>query len=274
MRRKNPNPPRAPARDPRARQGQPAFAYVQSLERGLAVIKSFDEANPRQTVADVARATGLDRSAARRFLLTLEALGYIEHDGRHFRLAPQTLQLGYAYLASLPWWRAAQRVSERLAAKVGMSTAVGVLEQQRIFYVAYASAHRFPVLVSRSIGTQLPAAATAIGRVLLAALPPEAARAWLAAAVLEPYTPLTRTGRAEMGQALNEVRREGFALVDQELAIGLRSIGVPVFSRGGDVIAGMSVSVIEGQMTRQGMVEHYLRPLQEAAREITGSLPV
>ena len=156
--------PRAEADAPRPA----SFKYVHSLERGLAVIAAFDEHNPELTLADVARATGLDRSTARRFLLTLEALGYVEQNGRHFSLAPRTLQLGYGYLASLPWWRAAQNISERLTSRIGASSAVGVLDHDNIVYVAYASAGRFPLLMSRSVGTHLPAAATAIGRVLLA----------------------------------------------------------------------------------------------------------
>ncbi len=250
------------------------FAFVQSLERGLAVIRSFDEAHSEQTLTDVAKSTGLDRSAARRFLLTLEALGYVEHDGRLFRLRPQTLQLGYAYLASLPWWRSAQRVSEKLTGKIGVSSAVGVLDGQEVVYVAYASARRFPLLLNRSVGTHLPAATSAVGRVLLAGLVPDAARAWLDEAKVEKYTSLTRTDRNDIAHILDDVRRSGFAIVDQELEVGLRSIGVPIRNKGGAVVAGLSVSIIEPQITREAMTERYLVPLQEAAEEITATLPM
>jgi IclR family pca regulon transcriptional regulator len=250
------------------------FTFVQSLERGLAVIKSFDEAHPQQTLSDVAKSTGLDRSAARRFLLTLETLGYVEHDGRMFRLRPQTLQLGYAYLSSLPWWRSAQRVSEKLTSKIGVSTAVGVLDQYDVVYVAYASARRFPLLLNRSVGTHLPAITSAVGRVVVAGLAPEAARAWLAKAKVEKYTSLTRTDRADLERILDEVRATGFSIVDQELEVGLRSIGVPIRNKGGAVVAGLSVSIIEGQFTRDALIERYLQPLQDAASEITSTLPI
>lgn len=252
---------------------RPRFAFVQSLERGLAVIKSFGADTPEQTVAEVALATGLDRFSARRFLLTLEAMGYVERTGRHYRLRPQTLQLGYAYLSSLPWWHSAQRIAERLTAKIGVSSAVGVLDKQDVVYVAYASAQRFPLLWNRSVGVHLPAASTAIGRVLVAALPPREAQEWLATANVEPLTVRTRTARPELSKILKDVAAKGYAVVDQELEIGLRSLGVPITNKSGDTIAGLSISVIEGKLNGAALVKRYLEPLQEAAREISMSLP-
>lgn len=248
-------------------------AFVQSLERGLAVIESFGAEAPEQSVSEVAAATGLDRFSARRLLLTLEAIGYVKRDGALFRLSPQTLQLGYAYLSSLPWWHSAQSVSEKLTAKVGVSSAVGVLDKQDVVYVAYASAQRFPLLWNRSVGVHLPAATTAIGRVLIAALPPHDAKAWLAAVEIKPMTPRTRTSPATIGKILQDVKRKGYAVVDQELEIGLRSLGVPVKNKTGDTIAGLSVSVIEGKLDESAMVKRYLKPLQESSREISMSLP-
>jgi IclR family pca regulon transcriptional regulator len=249
------------------------FKYVQSLERGLAIIACFDESNPQLTLADVARATNLDRSTARRFLLTLESLGYVEQRGRYFRLTPRTLRLGYGYLSSLPWWREAQNVSERLTARIQVSSAVGVLDQQNIVYVAYASAGRFPFLMTRSVGTHLPAVATAIGRVLLASLDPDELHKRLAGMKLEKYTSRTLTSRAELETLFEQIRDQGFALVDQELETGLRALGVPIRNRAGDVVAGMSVSLVEAPMTPEVVIERYLAPLQKAAKEITESLP-
>jgi IclR family pca regulon transcriptional regulator len=255
---------------------RPQFAFVQSLARGLTVIKSFNEARPQQTLTDVAKATGLDRAAARRFLLTLEALGYIEHDGKFFRLRPQTLQLGYSYLASLPWWRSAQQVGEKLTRRINVSSAVGVLDGHDIVYVAYASAGRFPLLLNRSIGTHLPAISSAIGRVVVSGLPPEDLRNWLSKLKVEKLTPLTRTSRTQIDRELDQVRKSGYSIVDQELEIGLRSIGVPIRNKSGAVVAGLSISVvaIEGQITPDAMAERYLQALLEASEEITSALPV
>lgn len=261
------------ARKEEAKAGRPRFGFVQSLERGLAVIKSFGAENPERTVADVAQATGIDRFAARRLLLTLESIGYVERVGRHYRLRPQTLQLGYAYLSSLPWWHTAQRVSEKLTAQIGVSSAVGVLDHHDVVYVAYASVQRFPLLWNRSVGIHLPAATTAVGRVLLAALPKEEADNWLSSVVIKRYTPRTRTERAGVEKALIEVRKNGFAFVDQELEVGLRTLGVPVVNKRGVAIAGLSVSVMDGHMTSGLLTKRYLKPLQEASREITESLP-
>jgi IclR family pca regulon transcriptional regulator len=249
------------------------FAFVQSLERGLAVIRSFDERHSEQTLTDVAKTTGLDRAAARRFLLTLEQLGYVEHDGKVFRLAPQILQLGYAYLSSLPWWHHAQRVGERLTAQIGVATAVGVLDGPDVVYVAYASAGRFPLLANRSVGTHLPAVTSAVGRVLIAAMAKPDERNWLSGVKLERFTPLTRTSRADVERALDAVRQSGYSIVDQELEIGLRSLGVPIRNRRGGVIAGLSISILESRLSSEAIVKKYLPPLQEAADEITAGLP-
>ena len=249
------------------------FGYVQSLERGLAVIKSFGADNPERTIADVAQATGIDRFAARRLLLTLESIGYVERAGRHYRLRPQTLQLGYAYLSSLPWWHTAQRVSEKLTAQIGVSSAVGVLDHYDVVYVAYASVQRFPLLWNRSVGIHLPAATTAVGRVLLAALSNEDADRWLSSAVIKRYTPRTRTDRSAVERALTDVRKAGFAFVDQELEVGLRTLGVPILNKRGATIAGLSVSVIDGHLNSGSMTKRYLKALQKASHEITESLP-
>lgn len=249
------------------------FAFVQSLERGLAVIKSFGASTPEQTVSEVALATGLDRFSARRFLLTLEAIGYVERTGRQFRLRSQTLQLGYAYLSSLPWWHSAQRVSEKLTAKIGLSSAVGVLDKQDVVWVAYASAQRYPLLWNRSIGTHLPAATTAIGRVLISALLPREAGEWLANVEIKSLTERTRTSRTDIAKAIDDVRAKGYAIVDQELEIGLRSLGVPIKNKAGATIAGLSISVLNGKLGNAALVKSYLQPLKAAADEIQESLP-
>lgn len=248
------------------------FAFVRSLERGLAVLKSFGEERPHQTVADVAKAVGVDRSTARRFLLTLAQLGYVEQEGRVFRLQPQTLQLGYAYLSSLPWWRGAQRIVERLRDRVGQNCAVGVLDGDHVLYVAYASTARFPLL-NRSVGVHLPAFATAIGRLLLANLKTAALETQLARANLEKYTPATLIDRRKILAALAEVRKNEFAYVDQELEVGLRSIGVPIYSRGREIIAAMSISLVGGQFSAKAIRDRYLEPLRSASNEITETLP-
>lgn len=248
------------------------FAFVRSLERGLAVIKSFGEGRSGQTIAEVAARIGVDRSTARRFLLTLVRLGYVEQDGRNFRLSPQTLQLGYAYLSSLPWWRSAQRELNRLRDRIGQNCAVGVLDEHQVVYVAYASAARFPVM-NRSVGMQLPAMSTAIGRLLLAYLEESRLVAILQNINLERLTPYTLTDRGALLKSLHAIRAEDFAFVDQELELGLQSIGVPIRNRGGDVVAAISISLVGGQLDRPAIIETYLPELLETSAEITNTLP-
>jgi IclR family pca regulon transcriptional regulator len=142
-----------------------------------------------------------------------------------------------------------------------------------IVYVAYASAGRFPFLMSRWVGTYLPAIATATGRVLLAELGADEIHQRLAATSIEQYTPMTRTRRAELEVLLRQVHQVGYALVDQELEIGLRALGVPIRNRSGVAVAGLSISLVETQLTTEHTIERYLTQLQDAAEQITQSLP-
>jgi IclR family pca regulon transcriptional regulator len=258
----------APARQaPVARQ-----EYVQSLEKGLAVIRSFDEAHPQRTLSETADAVGLTRAAARRFLLTLQELGYVESNGRNFRLLPKAMELGYAYLASQPWWRHAQRVVERLGAERGQACAVGVLDRDAVAYVAYAPAVNLPSLV-RTVGTRLPVHATAIGRVLLAGMNEPALGLYLKSTKLVPLTPFTCTDARKLAQAVAKARQDDYSVVNQELEIGLRSIGVPVLDRGGRVAAAMSFSVRDPYFTVEKLSKELLAPLKRASSEITASFP-
>ena len=243
-----------------------------SLERGLAVIKCFGENRPALTLTEVAAAAGLTRAAARRFLLTLQALGYVESERRYFRLRPSTLELGYAYLASQPWWRPAQRVAERLGAELGQACAVGVLDRDSVAYVAYAPAVHLPAL-TRSIGTRLPAYATAIGRVLLAGLPEAEHAEYLKSLKPLALTPFTVTDRAQLKKLVEQAARLGFSAVDQELEIGLRSIGVPIRDRGGRVVAAISISVRDPRLKTADMERRFLPALKRSAQEITRLLP-
>jgi IclR family pca regulon transcriptional regulator len=257
---------------PGAVNAMPRSEFIQSLEKGLAVIRSFDERHPTRTLSEAAQAVGLSRAAARRFLLTLEALGYVACEGRHFRLLPRTMELGYAYLASQPWWRNAQRIAEKLGAEHGQACAVGVLDRDSVAYVAYAPAVNLPSLV-RTVGTRLPVHATAIGRVLLAGIPPATLAAFLKKSKLIPLTPFTCTDASKLKVAVMKAQEDGYSVVNQELEIGLRSIGVPVLDRGGRVTAAMSFSVRDPYFTGERLVKDFLAPLRRAAKEITAGLP-
>jgi IclR family pca regulon transcriptional regulator len=222
--------------------------FVQSLERGLAVIRAFDEHHPERTLSDVARATGMTRAAARRFLLTLEDLGYVRSDGRWFTLSPRILELGYAYLSSLSLTEVAEPHLERLVAEVHESSSVSVLDGEDIVYVARVPTGRI-MAVSINVGTRFPAYATSMGRVLLSRLPEEELEAYLERVDLRPLSPRTLTSPKRLRAELAKVRSQGWALVDQELEEGLRSVAAPIRDRSGRTIAAVNLSAHASRMS-------------------------
>jgi len=244
--------------------------FVQSLERGLAVIRAFGADDPELTLSDVARRTGLTRAAARRFLLTLADLGYVRSDGRLFALTPRVLDLGYAYLSSLSLPEVAEPHLERLAAEVHESSSVSVLDGDEIVYVGRVPTSRI-MRVAINVGTRFPAYATSMGRVLLAALEPEELEAYLARADITPITARAIAGPDALRDELARVRAQGWALVDQELEEGLRSIAVPIRS-GGRVVAAVNVSAHASRASKDTVRKVLLPPLLRTAANIEEDL--
>ncbi|MEV7964630.1 IclR family transcriptional regulator [Sphaerisporangium sp. NPDC088356] len=248
-----------------------AEEYVQSLARGLAVIRAFDAATPELTLSEVARATGLTRAAARRFLLTLVELGYVRTDGRLFALSPRVLELGYSYLSSLSLPEVALPHLERLVAEVHESASVCVLDVPDIVYVARVPTTRI-MRVTISIGTRFPAHCTSMGRVLLAWLPPADLEAYLAEVKLERHTARTVTSRGALSGELERVRAQGWSMVDQELEEGLRSIAAPIRGRGGQVVAAVNLSSHASRTSTESARRDLLPPLLATAARIEADL--
>ena len=247
---------------------KPGDSYVQSFARGLAVIRAFDATRPEQTLTDVAAATGLTRAGARRILLTLQTLGYVEAEGRLFRLTPKILDLGFAYLTSMPFWNLAEPVMEELSAKVHESCSAAVLDRTEIVYVLRVPTHKI-MTINLSIGSRLPAYCTSMGRVLLAALDDETLDATLSSAPLYAHTPRTVTDKEELKKLIAQVRRQGWAIVDQELEGGLISLSAPIRNRQGRVIAAMNISGNAQRNSARQMVKAFLEPLQHAAQTVS-----
>jgi IclR family pca regulon transcriptional regulator len=245
--------------------------FVQSLERGLAVIRAFGSEDPELTLSDVARRTGLTRAAARRFLLTLADLGYVRSDGRHFALTPRVLELGYAYLSSLSLPEIAEPHLERLAAEIHESSSVSVLDGDDIVYVGRVPTSRI-MRVSINVGTRFPAYATSMGRVLLASLPDAELEAYLARAQLRPLTPKALATPAALRAELQRIRAQGWALVDQELEEGLRSVAAPIRGRDGRVVAAVNVSTHASRTTKEAVRKQLLPPLLQTATRIEADL--
>ena len=245
--------------------------FVQSLERGLAVIRAFDWTRPQLTLSDVARVTGLTRAAARRFLLTLIDLGYVRSDGRLFSLRPRVLELGYAYLSSLSLPEVAQPHMEALVAQVHESCSVSVLDEADVVYVARVPTRRI-MTVAISVGTRFPAFATSMGRVLLAAQPGDWIDKYLASVAMQQLTAHTVTDAAKLRVELARVAAQGYCLVDQELEAGLRSIAVPIRDGDGVVVAAMNVSLHVSRGDAESIVRDLLPPLANTARDIERDL--
>jgi len=242
-----PDPGAAPASSRRILSSDsttPPNTSVQSLARGLQVIRSFDAEHASMTLSEVAARTGLSRATARRFLHTLVELGYMRSDGRLFELTSQVLQLGYAYLSSATLPQLIEPVLEELSARVGESASASVLEGSEIMYIARVHT-RSIMQVGISVGTRFPALSTSMGRVLLAHQDPKTIDAVLAAGS-DALTPRTLTDEQVLREELRKVREQGYALVDQELSVGLRSVAVPVLGASGQVIAAMNVSMSVG----------------------------
>lgn len=241
--------------------------FVQSLDRGLAVIRAFGPDRERLSLSDVARATGLTRAAARRFLLTLVSLGYVRSDGRLFSLRPRVLELGYAYLSGLALPEIAGPHMEELVARLHESSSISVLDGHQIVYVVRVPTKRI-MTVAISVGTRFPAAATSMGRVLLAELPPDELDGFLAGTRLERYTGKTVTDPDRLREIITEARRQGYAIVDQELEEGLRSVAVPIRGAISGGTAAINVSAHASRVSMAALRGEILAALLDTAAQI------
>jgi IclR family transcriptional regulator, pca regulon regulatory protein len=253
------------------RTGERNPDYVQSLERGLAVIRAFGADSPELRLSDVARTTGLTRAAARRFLLTLVRLGYVRQDGNVFSLRPRILELGYAYLSVLSLPEVAQPHMEALVGEVNESSSIAVLDDLDIVYVARVPTQRI-MTITIAVGTRLPAYATSMGRVLFAGLDDDVLDERLDRVQIEPLTSTTVPDRKALRERIERVRDAGWAAVDQELEEGVRSAAVPIRDAQGSVSAAMNVSVHATRMTMQALRRDVVPKLLRTAEAIESDL--
>jgi len=233
---------------------------IASMLKGLSVIEAFRAERPRLSIAEVSEITGLDRATARRCLLTLYEGGYADYDGKFFTLTPRVLRLGMGALAALPLAQLVQPWLDQLSEQIGQSTSVSILDETEIVYLARAAQRRV-MSIGLMPGSRLPAHCTSMGRVLLAALPEAEARALIDRSDLSPRTAYSLTGPDEIMARLAEVRAAGYALIDQEVELGLRSIAVPLFSARGHVVAALNTGVAAVQGSAGDLVALYLPAL-------------
>ncbi|MBB5316346.1 IclR family transcriptional regulator domain-containing protein [Tunturibacter empetritectus] len=269
-----PAPPAAPKPTPASSldifTGDPNF--MTSLARGLIVIQAFTQQSPQMTISQLSVKTGLSRAAVRRCLYTLTKLGFAgAEDGSRYSLRPRMLTLSHTYTTSNTLSTAAQPILERMSAALRESFSVATLDGEDIVYIARTQVNRV-MAVDLHIGSRLPAYCTSMGRILLAYLPPEQLEQYLAKAVLTPHTTRTITSVEKLRLTLRNVRRNGYALVDQEYEVGLRSLAVPVFAASGRVVATLNLSGNAPRLSVLEMQSRFLIHLRNAANELSAFL--
>ena len=245
--------------------------FVQSFARGLSIITCFGADNPVMTLSEIAERVNLSRAAARRFLLTLENLGYVSLDGRNFQLTAKVLDLGYGYLSSLSLPEIAQPHLEVLASKVHESASASVLDGTDIVYVARVPIRRI-MSVKINIGTRMPAHATSMGRVMLAGLATPNLKAMISNLEIPKYTRNTITSKSLLLQEINKVKTQGWSINDQELEYGLRSIAVPIFNKTEEIIASINISTTAQSNSLESMEATFLPELKLTAKKISDDL--
>jgi len=236
---------------------------VAGLEKGLAVIEAFDQERPRLTISEVAERTGLTRAAARRYLLTLMHLGFVHQERKMFALAPRVLRLAQSYMHSARLPRVVQPALIELANTLKEASAASVLDDADAICIAATSAGR-NVSATLQPGIRVPAYCTANGRVLVAALPEAQAEAWLARQTLRALTPHTITRPERLRAELQRTREQGYATVDQEMELGMRTIAVPLTNWRGDTVAAINLTVQASRMTIADLVASGLPTLRQA----------
>ena len=252
-----------------AHAGNPDFML--SLARGLRVIESFESHQEGRSIVEIAQSTGLSRAAIRRILLTLELLGYVERSRQVYRLKTQILRLGFSFLSSSSVVEAARPVLERISEQLHESSSMSMLDGGEIVYVARAAASRI-MAAGLSVGSRLPAYCTSMGRVLLAVQADEKLEAYLRDLKPKSYTPKTITRIPQLKKAILQVRKDGYAIVDEELEAGLRSIAVPVSTRNNQVLAAINVGTHVSRVDRDTLISRCLPALQEGARTLRNLL--
>ncbi|MFL6674459.1 MAG: IclR family transcriptional regulator C-terminal domain-containing protein [Massilia sp.] len=243
-----------------------------SLARGLSVLQAFSDQRRSLTIAQISHKTGIPRASVRRCLHTLIELGYAQADGNNFSLKPKVLTLGYSYLSSTPLTVSSHSYLNNISRTLNESCSLAVLQDDEVLYVGRSAASRI-MSVSLTTGSRLPAYCTALGRVMLAHLPAAELEGYLGRVPLKAMTERTVVSKTRLAQILTEVRAAGYAIIEEELEIGLRSIAVPVRGASGHVVAALNVGAHAARVSSRKMTEDFLPVLQKGAQELAILLP-
>jgi IclR family pca regulon transcriptional regulator len=247
-------------------------SFMTSLARGLAVVRAFSDSGKPQTIAQISQKTGIPRAAVRRCLYTLQQLGYVDAELNNFSLRPKVLTLGYSYLSSTPLTVSSQPYLNNISRELGESSSLAVLDEGEVLYVARSAASRV-MSVALNTGSRLPAYCTSLGRVMLAHLPADALDAYFARVKLRVMTEHTVVSQKRLREILAGVRRDGYAVIDEELELGLRSIAVPVRGASGQIVAALNVGAQAARVSADRMRQEFLPVLLRGAQELSVLLP-
>jgi IclR family pca regulon transcriptional regulator len=246
--------------------------FMSTLAKGLAVLGSFGEQRPSMTLSEAAAAADLSRATARRVLRTLSELGYVAQNGRRFSLAPRILELGFAYLSTQSWIDLAEPPMKELSHAIQESCSAAILQGTEIVYVARMPAPHRIMSTTIAVGTRLPAFYTSLGRIQLGFLDEDELRNRLQTIEIAAYTPRTITNPEVLITRIKEDHQQGYSIVDEELERGLRSLAVPIVTRGGENIGAVNLSAHSSRATRSELRDRFLPQLRNVAREISQSL--
>lgn len=239
--------------------------WIAGLEKGLSILEAFDDQHARMTPTQAGARTGLTRTAARRYLLTLEHLGYLQTDGKLFWLTPRVLRVGWSYFDSARLPRTVQPYLQQLSATLDESVYVSVLDGWELVFIARNGVSRV-MSTGFVLGARVPAPLTSPGVVLLAHTPDDTAmHEWLDATALAPFTPHTLINKARLYEKIHQARADGFAVIEQQLQVGVRGIAVPLKDRHGQVVAALSTNMPIGRESTEAALRRTLQPLQDTA---------
>lgn len=247
-------------------------SFMTSLARGLAVLRAFSDSRRPMTIAQISQKTGIPRAAVRRCLHTLKQLGYADSEVNNFSLRPKVLTLGYSYLSSTPLAVSSQPYLDNISRCLNESCSLAVLDDSEVLYIARSAASRV-MSVALNAGSRLPAYCTSLGRVMLAHMPPDELDAYLAKTKLRPMTERTVVSQKRLREILAGVRQAGYAINDEELELGLRSIAVPVRGASGKVLAALNVGAQASRVSVAQLEQEFLPKLQRGAQELSVLLP-
>ena len=242
--------------------------FVASLEAGLSVLLTFDEGHSSMTLSQVAERANIDRAKARRYLLTLHALGYVHKDKRQFSLTPKSLSIGASYLVGMHHHDIIQFYLERVTEITGESCSFAVLDNDEVVYIARSAAKHRLLSIGISVGTRLPAVYTSIGRAILANLPDEQRKNYVDSVELTSHTPYSITDPQQLLKELQKAKDDQYVIVDQELDTGLRSLALPVYKSNNELIGAINVSTNASRVSHEVLINEFLPTLRDCAEKI------